>query len=122
MKTDSTDEFIDEVVFNVFPDILKKKKEEDNKTVVYFREKRLPPEGETLKKVKRNLYRIFFLLAGYIMLGFGQFLFFDYSYDCDGVPDKYCFKSGSFDNHPVDCTDPMIANGTTPVICYRFVL
>jgi hypothetical protein len=114
--------FIDGVVFNVFPDILKTKKYDDNQTVVYFREERLLLEGELLVKVKKELFRISFWLAFYIMFGFGQFYFLEYSYDCDGRPDKDCFKIGSSDNDPVDCTDPMIANGTTPVICYRLVL
>jgi hypothetical protein len=100
VKTSNTGKFIDGVVFNVFPDILKTKKDDNNQTVVYFRKERLLLEGELLVKVKKELFRMFSCLFLYITYGFGQFLFLEYSYNCDDVHAIYQITTKIITKHP----------------------
>lgn len=112
--------FSDFIAFDMYPGIIKLKKDDSNQTVVYLRNGKVLLRGKTLEEVRMALLTVSMLLIIYDSLVFGHFLLIESSYDCD-VEDqtKDCFEYTKSDH--VNCSDPDVIQGKKLVECYKLV-
>lgn len=123
-RKDKGREFVEFLAFNVFPEIIKTKKD-NNQVLVYLRQDKVLLEGQLLKNVIKALTAISVTVLSYAVGTFGYFAFIEYSYTCEQGKDCFLWpiKSDSaLDIKRANCTDPAIVEGKKLVLCYKLVL
>lgn len=120
-------ELVDFIAFNVFPEILTTKTDDNNQTVVYLtKANKVLLQGDAHKKATRALCLIAFNLITYAFDVVCFIAFIEITHDCEAAKDCFLLNppsnsSASAMDFRANCSDPEILQGKTPVLCYRLV-